>query len=115
MALHCSATVLIVSPPEHEAGVAALVAHLADSRIAEVYASRTFAEPAHLIADRLGCPVGLLQVELEGPRDAALEEIADLHRGEQVVVLVRRATHTTDQIVAVEIGDDGWTVREVDL
>jgi len=61
----------------------ALAAVLVDRRIAKVYSTAASLPAAEVIAGCLGAPVGLLHSE----STAELSGIADLHRGETVVLL----------------------------
>jgi hypothetical protein len=93
MALHCAATLVLV-PPGTTAGAAA--------------------GAGAVVVDPLGPEVDLVD---------ELQALADLHRGERVVVPVAadqlavaldhlgRAPLSPDAVVVLEIGDDGWAVH----
>jgi hypothetical protein len=74
MTLHCPARLVLVRSPER----------FDRQQVAKVYARS--AEDASALAVRLGVPPGVVP-ELADDLSAALEEIADQHRGETVVVL----------------------------
>ena len=87
MALHCPATLLVASSPESAKGVAALVESLAGERVLGVVRAPTDDAGARL-AQVLDVPLEDEPGLGEGrPSRSLLGEIADLHRGETVVVL----------------------------
>lgn len=104
MALHCPALIVVVALAD-EASVARagarLVELLSEERIAAVYATdaRVAEATAAGIADRLGLPPPSHTAGSSG----AAHDIADLHRGETVLLLDR----------APEPGRDGWWAQAV--
>lgn len=101
MALHCPATVHLVGRD----GLADAVAALAEQRVAAVCVGddpelQAMAEDS---AATLGVSVRIVPELGDGPRHKSLATIADLYRGEHVLVLVP-GHH---QLVALEVGDDG--------
>lgn len=87
MALHCPATLLVAPAPRDAKGVASLVDALTGDRVLAVVRAPDLAVGTQL-AERLGAlledEVGLAADE---PDPATLDAIADLHRGETVLVL----------------------------
>ena len=96
--------------------------NLAGQRIAMVYASPAVAESAGQVAYRLGVRLAVVPELGEVPAsdavrrsEEALSGIADLHRGETVVVVAPGLTHALGLELgagAVELEHDGygWTV-----
>lgn len=113
--LHCPATIVLAGP-EDEAARAALTAELRDRRIAMVYSGT--AEPARTVAAALAADLDAgaaesaeltgLDPEACGRAELAhrLQSVADLHRGETVLVIADRSEASAAPI-EVEIGDDG--------
>lgn len=91
--LHCAATLVVVTAtdgdPEGSLDVALL---LSERRVARVYTGSV--EPARGWADALARALGVDVVTLpdldEGPVPSWVSTIADLHRGETVVVVTAR-------------------------
>ena len=86
VALHCPATLLVATPPRGAKGVASLVDALAGERVLAVVRPPDLAVGEEL-AERLGAP--LEDEERLAAGEATLGAIADLHRGETVLVLAR--------------------------
>jgi hypothetical protein len=92
-------------------------ADLAGERIAQVYASAAAAEQAGRLAEDLGVRLTVVpELTTDEPvrrADAALGEIADLHRGETVVVVAPGLDlgigHARGKVVIEHTGD-GWSV-----
>lgn len=85
--MHCPATLLLTATPEGEGGVPALVERLAGERVLTVVTAPGDARGAAVAA---GLDVPLEQEPGLGegpPSPSVLGEIADLHRGETVLVL----------------------------
>lgn len=112
MSLHCAATILV----RHPTRLAGELDLLRDRRIAALYAARTTAAEVASAARELGVAAFPLALPLgtvgdSGGADFAhtnagvLQGIADLHRGETVVVVVD-PTHDLHAL-EIEIGDDG--------
>jgi|tagenome__1003787_1003787.scaffolds.fasta_scaffold20862162_2 broad specificity phosphatase PhoE len=116
--LQCAATLLLASPEEQEAvrstGEAltersvALAGSLASARVAAVYCSGAAeaVQTAGIVAARLGLPavaqVGLLEptegvseADTSQRSDRQLQELADVHRGETVLVVGDTKTIST--------------------
>lgn len=99
--LHCPALVLLVPPAA--AGPAAVAARLRDARVARVWAvGDQAAATARGVAEALGVDV----VFRDGPLDAVVDEAADQHRGETVLV-VSGEVPTADGLVALEVDETG--------
>ncbi|MCA1782433.1 MAG: hypothetical protein ABR500_07235 [Dermatophilaceae bacterium] len=119
MSLHCPATLLVAG---HEGDTRALADGLRDRRVVAVYTSgRAEAErTGRALAEELGA---VLEVDpgldVDPPdRDESAEDavvriqdglgsVADLHRGETVLVLAPLGPGLQGTVVHVEIGDDG--------
>lgn len=90
MALHCPATLLIAPVPRDAKGVGDLTASLTGERVLAVVREPGDEVAVH-VAAALDVPLEdepeLAEVDAAGPH-SALHAIADLHRGETVVVLV---------------------------
>lgn len=104
MALHCPATLLVAPTPRDAQGVDELAASLTGERVLAVV--RAPGDPiGGRLADLLGVPIedegGLAAAD---PPPSVLGEIADLHHGETVVVLVPPDT----------VGETPFDRREVD-
>ena len=120
MSLHCPATLVVASEREDPR---ALAARLGDDRLAAVYtASRPDAvATGRTLADALGAAHGTLaELELGLEPTArpsaesivdryadALQTVADLHRGETVLVLVPEPASASWSPLRVDLGDDG--------
>ncbi len=117
MALHCPATLLITAPGD-AAWARALAERLAGEHIAQVWSGPSPAATgaARLAAELLDVGAAVLDaLDAEDPtgvdrdsRREALDHIADLHRGETVLVLARGGHGDADRPARLEIGDDGW-------
>ncbi len=105
VALHCPATLLVAPAPVGAKGVAALAESLAEERVLGVVGAPGD-EAARRVAEILDVPLedepGLAAAQHPDP--AVLGEIADLHRGETVVVLTPPA----------EVGAAPFTRLELD-
>lgn len=103
MALHCPATLLVATPPLEAEGVASLVDALTGERVLAVVRPPDLAVGEEL-ARRLGAPLedepGLATGEAQA---ATLGAIADLHRGETVLVLARPGEVTDAPFVRLEL------------
>jgi hypothetical protein len=75
-------------------------------RVAQVYATPSAAEAAERLADRLGVGVRVVPELLLRP-DEELQAIADLHRGETVVLLGIDLGLRLPAVI--EHTGDGWT------
>ncbi|MEE6283092.1 hypothetical protein [Georgenia sp. MJ170] len=120
--LQCAATVVVLGP---QASSPATLAQLRERRVALVYAGPGTAAPAAALADALGVAVRTDgAAEPDGtagrPVAAVLEELADEHRGECVVLvvaagtlagLVRQAGGGAAPGVVIELDDDGRRVN----
>jgi broad specificity phosphatase PhoE len=120
--LQCAATLLLVAPGETGRALD-LGRSLHDVRLAVIYTSDLPAavETAATVGAGTGAPVTVL----EGLADdadvrAELEGIADLHRGETVLVVsseaasgavVPQGTGPTDGVVELTIDADGWVLH----
>ncbi|WP_338751059.1 hypothetical protein [Janibacter alittae] len=105
MTMHCPATLLLTATPEGEGGVPALVERLAGERVLTVVTAPGDARGAAVAA---GLDVPLEQEPgLEGGElsSALLGEIADLHRGETVLVLARGTGDPAVPITRIELGE----------
>ena len=104
MNLHCPARLILLP--------AADAARLDDRRVARIYTSAAAEAEAAGLAGRLGVGVEVVPELDDGSLDLALQGIADLHRGETVVVLgVRRPGGAPDgEVVEVDHDGAGWTV-----
>lgn len=118
MNLQCPARLVLVAEP---AALLAAAGDPADRRIARIYAPAAEAVPAS-VAERLGTTVGVvpeLRAPAAGePRDetvrriaAAVDELADQHRGETVLLLADPAfLGLTGSSAEVEHDGTGWWV-----
>lgn len=89
VALHCPATLLVATPPRGAKGVASLVDALAGERVLALVRPPDLAVGEEL-AQRLGAPLEDEEgLAAGGAPPATLGAIADLHRGETVLVLAR--------------------------
>ena len=98
MNLMCPARILLLPGDVHDAAVG--------ERVAQVYAGPFEAAAGARLADRLGVRLTVVP-ELTQRPDAELQSIADLHRGETVVVLGLDLGLRLPAIV--EHTSDGWT------
>lgn len=106
MTLHCPARFLVVPAARLDDDA---LQRLRDERVAVVCSGPEHRTEAAASAEVLGCPV----VELAGLDDTSrwseeLEGIADLHRGETVLVVGGAGSAVPSGVV--EIGDDGARV-----
>jgi len=117
MALHCPATLLIARPGD-EAWTRGLAQRIATDHVVRVWSDVGLAEreSARVAAELLAVSAATL-AGLDGTTDGggfreAVGHIADLHRGETVLVLARGGPWESDGPVRLEVGDDGWLVVE---
>jgi hypothetical protein len=112
--LQCPATFLVVA-----AAAAADTASSPGLRLAAVYAVPEGAAVAATWAAEAGLPVGSFEAAGGTSYAAALEELADLHRGETVLVVLpdaavdelAGAARGTGRVLEVVVDADGWSVR----
>lgn len=121
MALHCPATLLVAPAPRDAKGVTPLLGCVAGERVLAVVVAPG-GTVGREVADALGAPLeeapGLAASGF--PSREQLVEIADLHRGEHVLVLTAGpAQEPTDGAYAsaglpvrVEVGSDGVVVLD---
>jgi hypothetical protein len=115
--LQCPATFLVLGPAGTEA-----VGRLAGTRLAAVYAVPEGREVATAVAGISDLPVSAL--EPDGSSYAAARDgLADLHRGETVLVVLPEAVASTlagggedretagAEVLEVAVDSDGWSVR----
>lgn len=122
MSLHCPATLIVVSGPND---VAALADRVRERRVAAVYTGerRDAASAGRRLATELGVVASTMtgldeasggpeaMVDTGRPRlEDILRPVADLHRGETVLVLLASGPDAGPSTVEVEIGDDGVRV-----
>ena len=111
MRLHCAATLVV----RHPAAAADQLDLLRERRIAAVFATGPRDELVLRIAGELGVQVSPLDAEdAQGSafahlNEAELQGIADLYRGETVLVLVDQQFAAPP--LEIEFGDDGIQVR----
>ena len=103
MALHCPATLLVAAPPRDVGAATALVDALAGDRVLAVACA-----PGDVAGDQLAQLLDVpLETEpglLEGtPTSPVLGEIADLHRGETVLVLAPGTTAGETPFARLEV------------
>ena len=91
---------LVVLPPGSRA-------YLAGERIAHVYATLAAEEPAAGLAAELGVGVTLLPA---APAETVVRDIADLHRGETVVLLAPGLDLGIELPAVIEHEGDSWHV-----
>lgn len=115
--LQCPATFLVLG----SAGAVA-AARVAGTRLAAAYATPEGREVAAAAVG--GSDLSVAALELDGTSYvAALEGLADVHRGETVLVVlpeaaaaaladaVGRRAEAPDEVVEVAVNGDGWSVR----
>lgn len=103
--MHCPATLLLTGTPEGEGGVPVLVERLAGERVLTVVTAPGDARGAAVAA---GLDVPLEQepgLAAGPPSSSVLGEIADLHRGETVLVLSGGAGNAAGTITRIELGE----------
>jgi hypothetical protein len=104
----CPARLILLPPGSRE--------RLAGERIAGVYATPAAEAPATHLADELGAPLTLLPAPANPsqadrrPAEAIVQEIADQHRGETVVVIAPDLDLGLLLPAVIEHEGDGWTV-----
>lgn len=107
MSLQCPARIVLA---KGEDPLAPVVAALRDERVAAVCAAAEERATAESAAELLGCPVEEVTALAEPGRwSDALTEIADLHRGECVLVVAPPGM--LEGAAVVEVGDDGIVER----
>ena len=115
--LQCPATFLVL-------GADRTAPDLRHARVAAVYAVAPDAEVAARIAQGAGLPVRLLEEPSGTTYPDGLADLADLHRGETVVVVLGPGAVTVlaerggldpdrNQVIRLDVDADGWTVRPV--
>ncbi|MGZ5417544.1 MAG: hypothetical protein ACXWDI_10215 [Nocardioides sp.] len=119
--LQCPATFLVLGT-----GAADRPApDLRHARLAAVYAVAPDAEVAARIAREAGLPLRWLQEPSGTTYPDGLADLADLHRGETVLVVLRPGAvsalaerggldPTRNRVIRVAVDADGWTVRPVE-
>ncbi len=104
MALHCPATLLVASTPRGDGARRRLVESVTDERVLTVVAAPGDDE-GRRIAEALGIPLeeepGLASPTVD---DAVLGAVADLHRGEAVLVLTPASHGGGAPFERVEVG-----------
>ncbi|MGN6330458.1 MAG: hypothetical protein ACTHOD_02260 [Motilibacteraceae bacterium] len=115
--LQCPATFLLLAADEREPLPTHLMEALAGEHVAEVYARA--GDPARGgAADALAGSLGTRRGTADDVDVRSLEEVADLHRGERVVVLLSTAELAAVLQVARRGGPGaatpGWTELAVD-
>ncbi|MBM6545805.1 hypothetical protein JNO54_06585 [Janibacter sp. YIM B02568] len=107
MSLHCPARLILA---KGEDPVSPVVASVRSERVAAVCAAPGESAVAERAATDLGCPVEEVATLAElGRWTEALVEIADLHRGESVLVIAPRGA--LERSITVDVGDDGIVTR----
>ena len=111
--LQCAATVLLVQHRVSESESRRLGRSLRSARLAAIYTagSAEATRTAGIVGDETGVPVTVLDQALD--RSAELEGIADLHRGETVLV-VAPLDLAGGAVVEVTVDADGWVLRSWD-
>lgn len=125
--LHCPVTLHLLAPDE-QARSAEIAEELRHEHVAMVYAAAspaaagTAEELGRLLDVSVRVDADLSDLDVAGfGRGAhpvrhcaqALEDIADLHRGEHVIVVGGVATGGDDMVLRrLEIGDDGWDLLD---
>lgn len=119
--LQCPATFLLLAVPDGEPLRPHLVQALAGEHVAEVCAQATAADATRAgAADALARALGTRRGTADAVDVAALEDVADLHRGERVVVVLSAAELAALLQVARRSGGatgtptPGWTEVAVD-
>lgn len=107
--MHCPATLLIAGAPEDDAGVVALLGRLSGEHVVSVV-SAPGDLPGARVAARLDVPLEEEPALSEGESRELLGSIADLHRGETVLVLIPHGSSRGAQAPA-----GGAPVRRVEL
>ncbi|HEU4676797.1 MAG TPA: hypothetical protein VFS29_12455 [Motilibacteraceae bacterium] len=115
--LQCPATFLLLAVADGEPLPPHLVQALAGEHVAEVYA-RPADPPRADVADALAAALSARRGTAEDVDVRGLEEVADLHRGERVVVVLSPAQLAAVLHVARRSVTDtptpGWTELAVD-
>ena len=111
--LQCAATLLLVQHGVSESESRRLGRSMRSARLAAIYTagSAEAAQTAEVVGDETGVPVTVLDQALD--RSVDLEGIADLHRGETVLV-VAPLDLAGGAVVEVTIDADGWVLRSWD-
>jgi len=116
--LQCPATFLVLGPAGGDA-----VARLSGTRLAAAYAVPEGLDVATALAGESGPPVTALELDTAS-YGSALAELADVHRGETVLVVVPRAVAAVlagrgedevgpvAEVLEVAVDSDGWSVRK---
>lgn len=107
--LQCAAT-FVISGVVADSEVRALAASLAGRRVAQVYGDAAHRPAAEMVAGVLGVQAAVrddLDPDLGGA--GGLAALADLHRGETVLVLVTSPSEAAT--VELSIDGDGWAWR----
>lgn len=104
--MHCPATLLLAPTPEGEGGVRALVDELADEMVLAVVTAPGSLRGSE-VADVLGAPQEEEPDLAAGePSPSVLGGIADLHRGETVLVLTCGApAGRPTTVTRIELGE----------
>lgn len=103
--MHCPATLLLTATPEGEGGVPALVERLAGEMVLAVVTAPGDARGA-AVAAALDVPLEQEHGLEEGePPSTLLGAIADLHRGETVLVLAGATEDTDAAVRRIELGE----------
>lgn len=103
--MHCPATLLLTATPQGEGGVPALVERVAGEMVLAVVTAPGDARGAAVAA---GLDVPLEQepgLEEGEPSSSLLGQIADLHRGETVLVLSGGTSDAAAAITRIETGE----------
>ena len=111
--LQCAATLLLVQHRVSESESRRLGRSLRSARLAAIYTagSAEATRTAGIVGDETGVRVAVLDQALD--RSAELEGIADLHRGETVLV-VAPLDLAGGAVVEVTVDADGWVMRSWD-
>ena len=104
--MHCPATLLLASAPADEGGVTSLVEQLRGELVVAVVAAPDVPGAARL-AEALDTSLESDTAFATEPDDDALMGVADLHRGETVVVLTpgQAGSEGGSGVRRVELGD----------
>jgi hypothetical protein len=116
--LQCPATFLVLGTGDPDRPAP----DLRHARLAAVYAVAPDAEVAARIAHGAGLRVRLLEEQPGTTYPDGLADLADLHRGETVLVVLRPGAVAAlaerggldparDRMIRVAVDADGWTVR----